>query len=208
MDPTPYDFMMRQEPKWVTDPVPDPLDSIPHPDNPGEPLRQPSADNTPAGASPEISSGSTHPFKGAVTDTDEITIGPGRVRSLSAAGPAEMLDVLEPEFAYGALVGNGTIWAHITGAFLQIENKTATVTDPTDGNTLLTLKSYRYYSETGISEYVVTPPAFGGLWGFGNDEIYVPILDFETVGGQVAITAQRVVDDIFVTDSYVTITAS
>jgi hypothetical protein len=148
-----------------------------------------------------------NPFEGRVTDTDEITIGPGRVRSIDLAGPAEMLDILEEETAVGSLSGSGTIWAQIRGAFLQIESKTATVTDPTDGNTLLTLKTYRYRSETGVYAYTDTPDAFGSEWG-SNGDIFVPILDFETTGGQVAITVQRVVDDIFVTDSYCTITAS
>ena len=49
MDPTPYDFMMAQEPKWATSPPSDTLDEIPHPDNPGEPLRQPAVDNYSAG---------------------------------------------------------------------------------------------------------------------------------------------------------------
>jgi hypothetical protein len=159
--------------------------------------------------------GYTHPFKGRVTDVNEITIGPGRVRSLDLAGPAEMLDILQADTAVGSLSGSGTIWAQIRGAFLQIENKTAAIPDHNhgdvsvtpDGSADLSVKTYRYVSETGVYAYTDTPDAFGFEWA-SNADIFVPILDFETTDGQVAITVQRVVDDIFVTDSYCTITAS
>jgi hypothetical protein len=156
-----------------------------------------------------------NPFEGRVTDTDEITIGPGRCRCLDLAGPAEMLDILKAETAVGSLTGSGTIWAYVPGTFAQIENKTGTIPDHNhslavgdDGEATLTLKTYRWLTETGIYSYTTSPPSFGSYWSSGDPHVYVPILDFETVSGQVAITAQRVVDDIFVTDSYCTITVS
>jgi hypothetical protein len=87
MDPTPYDFMMRQEPKWVTDPVPDPLDSIPHPDNPGEPLRQPAVDNYYAGGSQDNGEGGERrPFQPydlrEVAGTWKVKISPGVVQDI------------------------------------------------------------------------------------------------------------------------------
>jgi hypothetical protein len=158
---------------------------------------------------------STHPFKGRVTGTDEITIGPGRCRCLDLSGPAEMLDILQAETAVGSLTDSGTIWAYVPGTFAQIENKTGTIPDHNhtlavgnDGEALLTLKTYRWLAENGIASYTTSPPEFGSYWSLGDPHVYVPILDFETVSGQVAITAQRVVDDIFITDSYCTITVS
>lgn len=161
MDPTPYDFMMRQEPKWVTDPVPDPLDSIPHPDNPGEPLRQPAVDNYHAGASPAGNPTTTKWWDMSYDDSVdpvEIDIADGMNE-----GATHVTDYIHPQLAWGNLattaiaqqtVVNGTTHFYVKATFTGSTVDMGTYTPTSDA-----IEGWRYdLDSVEVVKVTGTPP--------------------------------------------------
>lgn len=111
MNPTPYEFMMAQEPRWVSAPPPDPLSEVPHPDNKGEPLRQPAVEHASVGSPSSTAEveAALLPFEITVTE-DTIKAAPGVLDGVTIAetveaSPADDIWYLEAKVVINATTG-------------------------------------------------------------------------------------------------------